>query len=238
MRLISIGDNKGRNAMVGIESCSKKQQLPEYKLYGGNVLYKNQRVIKSTLETDGRTLFFQCADIFELADKICESDPDIDFKLEGMFPGKMHQVFLDNRNRITNDIHFDEMIYENDGTLREVRPFFKSENNIQNEDLPVKWSGLTIPVKEAMRRYVFTHHYQLFHTNGLTFDFLYRMAKELEEKKVMMFVGSGDKGTDPIVFQKGGKKYRGFMSGRICGNDAFYLFLHLTEIDLEDFVND
>ena len=238
MRLISIGDNKGRNAMVGIESCSKKQQLPEYKLYGGNVLYKNQRVIKSNLETDGKTLFFQCADIFELADKICDSDPDIDFKLEGMFPGKMHQVFLDDRNRITNDIHFDEMIYENDGTLREVRPFFKSENNIQNEDLPVRWSGLTIPVKEAMRRYVFTHHYQLFHTNGLTFDFLYGMAKELEEKKVMMFVGSGDKGTDPIVFRKGGKKYRGFMSGRICGNDAFYLFLHLTEIDLEDFVND
>ena len=237
MRLISIGDDKGRNAMVGIKSCSVRQPVPDYQLEGRKLLYKRQRVIKSTLETDGRTLFFKSQDIHELAEKICTEDPDIDFKIEGMFPGKMHQVYLDSHNNIANDVHFCEQIYENDGSLREVRPYAKTENNIQNGDLPVRWSGLTIPVKEAMRRYVFTHHYQLFHTNGLTFDFLFGMAKELEEKKIMMFMGSGENGTDPIVLQKGGKKYRGFMSGR-TGKDSFYLYLHLTEIDLEDFVHD
>ena len=235
MRLISIGDNKGRNAMVGIKSCKSAENIPQENLYSD---YGTKRVIKSTLETDGKNLFFQSQDIFDLAEKICTSDPDIDFITEGMFAGKMHQVYLDSHNRITNDIHFDEEIYETDGTLREVRPFCKTENNIQNEDLPVRWSGLTVPLKEALRRYVFTRHYQLFHTNGLTFDFLYEMAKELEEKKVMVFTGSGPDGTDPIVLQKGGKKYRGFMSGRTSGKDKFFLFLHLTEIDLEDFKND
>lgn len=236
MRLISIEDNKGRNALVGIRSCSYRQPKKvetEKTVFS----YLRQRVIKSTLVTDGKTLLMECNDMHELAEKIRDGDPEIDLQLEGMFPGKMHQIYVDDNNRLTNDIHFEEEIYENDGTLREVRPYEKTENNIQNENLPVRWSGLAVPLNEAMHRYVFTHHYQLFHTNGLTFDFLQSMAKELDDKKIMMFAGSGESGTDPIVFSKGGKKYRGFLSGS-AGPNSYILLLHLTEIDLEDFIND
>ena len=60
-------------------------------------------------------------------------------------------------------------------------------------------------------------------------------AKELSEKKIAMFVGAGSGGTDPIVLMKGGKKYRGFMTGEVEIEGRYKLLLHLTEIDLEDF---
>ena len=52
----------------------------------------------------------------------------------------------------------------------------------------------------------------------------------------MMFIGGGAGGSDPIVLMKGGKKYRGFMSGEIAYNNTSYkLLIHLTDIDLEDY---
>ena len=61
------------------------------------------------------------------------------------------------------------------------------------------------------------------------------MAKELEEKKLAMFVGAGAQGTDPIVLIKGGKKYRGFMTGQTEKEGRYKLLIHLTEIDLENY---
>ena len=52
----------------------------------------------------------------------------------------------------------------------------------------------------------------------------------------MMFIGGGAGGSDPIVLMKGGKKYRGFMSGEIAyDNTSYQLLIHLTDIDLEDY---
>ena len=92
-----------------------------------------------------------------------------------------------------------------------------------------------MPVYEAVRRYIFSQTYQLFHINGLTYSFLYNMAKELYQKQVVMFVGGGSKGSDPIVLRKGGKKYRGFMTGKTDSNGRYLLLIHLTEIDLENY---
>ena len=50
--------------------------------------------------------------------------------------------------------------------------------------------------------------YQIKHVNGLTFDFLFNIAKKLHEKQSFMMMGGG-KGSDPLVFNDGGKPYRG-----------------------------
>ena len=68
--------------------------------------------------------------------------------------------------------------------------------------------------------------------NGLTFDFLFELAKELHEKDSMMLVGTGEKGIGPLVFQDGGKTYRAFMEGRIKDN-KYILLLHLSNLELK-----
>ncbi len=231
MRLISIGDDKGKNAMVGIASYWKKQEKPKEEKK-----YASKRVIKATLKTDISTLEMESGyDDEVLFEKLLKEDPEIDLKEEGKFVDSLHYTYTTQKNELASDVRFEEQILSPEGTLMEQRMFNANESNIQNENMPVRWSGITIPVYEALRRYVFTHVYQLFHTNGLTYSFLYEMAKELEEKKLAMFVGAGAQGTDPIVLIKGGKKYRGFMTGQTEKEGRYKLLIHLTEIDLENY---
>jgi hypothetical protein len=231
MKLISIGDGKGKNAMVGIAPFYKKIEKKE------DTTAISHRIIKSTRKT--------CISaIEEAADNdsdivfgnLIGGDPEIDLQQEGRFCGKLHYIYADEKNELVSDVRFEEQIFNADGSLREQRAFNTTEANIQNETLPIRWTGVTIPVYEAVRRYVFCHTYQLFHTNGLTYSFLFELAKKLHDKREMMFIGGGSGGTDPIVLMKGGKKYRGFMSGKIgYSNTTYQLLIHLTEIDLEDY---
>lgn len=231
MRLISIGDNTGKNAMVGIstyfqKSIKKQEEKP----------YVSKRVIKTTLKTDISSLEKESGyDREKLFENLLHGNPEIDLNEEGKFTPPLHYTYATSKNELAPSVHFDERIFNANGSLREQRPFNEAEQNIQNETMPVRWSGITIPVYEALRRYVFVHTYQLFHTNGLTYSFLYEMAKELSEKKIAMFIGAGIGGTEPIVLMKGGKKYRGFMTGEIESEGRYKLLIHLTEIDLEDF---
>lgn len=229
MKLISIGDGKGKNAMVGIAPFFQKPEKVEDEK---NI---SHRIIKTTLKTHISTLQEQAQNDTELLFKnLIEGDPEIDLKEEGRFIEKLHYIYVNNKNELVSDVRFEEQIFNADGLLKEQRPFNATEANIQSESLPIRWTGITMPVYEAVRRYIFSQTYQLFHINGLTYSFLYNMAKELYQKQVVMFVGGGSKGSDPIVLRKGGKKYRGFMSGDIFLK-GYKLLIHLTDIDLEDY---
>ena len=85
----------------------------------------------------------------------------------------------------------------------------------------------------AFIKVVFVKKYQLHHVNGLTFEFLYDIAKQLEDEQSLMIVGAGKNGKDPLVFQDGGKKYRGFLEGRTQGK-KYLLVLHLSNLELKD----
>ena len=63
----------------------------------------------------------------------------------------------------------------------------------------------------SCQKICFFKHYQIRHINGLTFDFLFDIAKELSDKKVLMFVGAGEKGNEPLILNRGGIPYRGFL---------------------------
>jgi hypothetical protein len=231
LKLISIGDGKGKNAMVGIAPYYKKIKKEER----DNVI--SHRIIKSTLKTHFSTIEKNTQnDNDELFTNLVYSDPEVDLQEEGRFVKNLHYTFVNEKNELVSDVRFEEEIFYADGSQRERRNFNPSEANIQNENLPIRWTGVTIPVYQAMRRYIFSHTYQLFHTNGLTYSFLFDLASRLHEKKEMMFIGGGVGGSEPIVLMKGGKKYRGFMSGHIAYNNSSYkLLIHLTDIDLEDY---
>ena len=231
MRMISIGDDKGRNAMVGIASYFTKEAEPAKEKD-----YDSKRIIKTTLKTDITTLEKESDnDSEKLFERLLQGNPEIDLEEEGKFAETLHYTYATKQNELASGVSFEDRIFYADGSLKEKHAFNPSEQNIQNENLPVRWSGITISLYEALRRYVFAHTYQLFHTNGLTYSFLYEMAKELDEKKIAMFIGGGPKGTDPIVLMKGGKKYRGFMTGELKTQGRYKLLIHLTEIDLEDY---
>ncbi|MCD8186703.1 MAG: hypothetical protein LUD68_09790 [Rikenellaceae bacterium] len=83
-----------------------------------------------------------------------------------------------------------------------------------------------------IRQFVFTRSYQIRHINGATFDFLYNMAQELDEKDALVLVGAGEKGNDPLLLFRGGQPYRAFLEGRVF-HDRYVLILHLTDIELK-----
>jgi hypothetical protein len=82
-----------------------------------------------------------------------------------------------------------------------------------------------------MRQYALTRAYQVMHTNALEFDFLYGIAAHLDEDAAMAQVGSGRRGVGPLIFERNGSKYRGFLDGRVQG-DAMRLVLYLAAFEL------
>lgn len=178
MKLISIGDGRGKNAMVGIAPYYRKIEKEE------KSTAISHRIIKTSLKTNISALEEEAeGDDDMLFQNLIKSDPEIDLKEEGRFTGKLHYTYADEKNELVSNVRFQEQIFYSDGKLRKQRTFNTTEANIQNETLPIRWTGVTIPVYEAMRRYIFTHTYQLFHTNGLTYSFLFDLAKQLHEKK-------------------------------------------------------
>jgi hypothetical protein len=71
--------------------------------------------------------------------------------------------------------------------------------------------------------------------NGLTFDFLYDMAKELEEQDSFLLLAAGEKSNQPLVLQRPGAGYCGLLEGRTDG-DKYLLFLHLSNLELKSVV--
>ena len=126
-----------------------------------------------------------------------------------------------------------EHVFLADGTPKEVRPESTTTANIALEGVPLRWTGKLIPKVKAMRMFMFKKSYQVQHVNGLTFDFLYDMAKKLHEANAMMLLGAGAKGVEPLVMANGGTPYRAFLEGRVEG-DRYALILRLTNLELKE----
>jgi len=58
------------------------------------------------------------------------------------------------------------------------------------------------------------------------------MAKELAEGGELMLLGGGKSGKQPLVFRRGSTPYRGFLEGRVKG-DEYMLLLHLSNAELK-----
>jgi hypothetical protein len=58
------------------------------------------------------------------------------------------------------------------------------------------------------------------------------MAKELGESRSVMLLGTGEKGTGPLVFQANGRPYRGFLEGQVQGT-SYRLTLLLSDMELK-----
>ena len=112
----------------------------------------------------------------------------------------------------------------NNNYVKEQKPIYL-QSNINEENI-VKWTGKFIPKVKLYNKVILSSKYQIKHVNGLTFDFLFNIAKLLHEKESFMIMGGG-KGDEPLVFNDGGKPYRSFLEGRIK-DKSYCLILHLS----------
>ena len=227
MRGINIANEKKRDALVAFEARGKKPKIALV-LPNGEAK-RNVRFVKSLTGYDD--LLKTHGDPVAVGRAIMEGDPDMDLETAGKILGKTNKLYKTGRGEIAYSVNLVEVLRRPDGTERERRDLSKNPANIASE-IPLQWTGRKFKREEALRKFVFTKSYQLFHTNGLTYDFLYEMAKKLHEEDALMFIGAGKKGNEPIVVAAGGDPYRGFLEGRVQG-EKYLLVLHLTNLELK-----
>jgi hypothetical protein len=228
-RYINLADEKGRNAEVIFSGITKKPLVKMITPDGKDT--HTQKVLKGKAENSYEGLMLQFKDDEHIADAIIKNDADIDLEMTGRFLEETNKIYIDKQLKPVSKISKKEIVYNPDGTQKEERAVKESIANILSEN-PVKPNGKLFSKKEMSRKLVFAKKYQISHVNGLTFDFLFEMAKMLHEKESIIMLGGGVKGNEPLVFQDGGKSYRAFLEGRVKDN-SYLLLLHLSNLELK-----
>ncbi|NNE68500.1 MAG: hypothetical protein HKN33_18175 [Pyrinomonadaceae bacterium] len=222
---INLANKKKRDAQVSIETVGRQRNV-KYIDEDGKLTH-NVRLLKSTVHQQGLTDAYE---LDELADDIVKDDPEIDVEAFGRYLTETSRVYTNN-NKIVFHVKEEEVSIDTEGEEKDRKPREVKFQNV-NTDVPIPWTGRLIKKKDAVRKFVFTDTKQIIHTNGLTWDFLFEIAKELHDKESLMLVGGGKKGNEPLIFQRGGKGFRGFLEGRIDG-DSYCLLLHLSNLELK-----
>ncbi len=230
MRSINLTDDLTRDSHVAFEPVTRERDA--FFGFENGKKATSVKVIKTTFNSDFQSLL-ALADRggAEIEDLLIDGDPEIDFDYTGKISSRTKTVYVDDQERIAYSLKFKEVRYDPAGAETRREDLRPEPANIS--DLPLTWTGHLTPIDKAIRKYVFTKIYQLRHVNGLTYDFLYRLASQLEEKKAMALIGAGKNGRKPLRFSRGGPGYRGFLHG-VTRGDAYRLTLHLTNLELKD----
>ncbi len=171
------------------------------------------------------------------ASQLMEGNPELDLQTAGRMMRDATAVYLDptaSTPTIATDFKDVEIVYSTDGQEKERRSrVFRTANVDTTAPLKIV---RRMPTKECLSRFVFRGMQQLVHTDGLTFDFLFGLAKSLQESQSMALVGAGPKGAGPLVLRDGGTPFRAFLYGEVegSGEDAKYrLLLLLSDQELK-----
>lgn len=225
---INISNQKNRDAVVAAEALNPKREI-RYTDQKGR-LVSTRKLLKTDVLHDLPELLAKKKKIEKVADALIKDDPEIDIESFGMTLTDMARVYVTKKG-IIHLVEEIEVIYNPDGTERDRRPRKKEQQNM-NGEFPMRWTGKFIKKEEAAHKFVFTNKKQLVHINGLTFDFLYEMAKDLDEKNALLLIRGGEKGNEPLVMNRGGKPYNAFLEGRVK-DDSYCLILHLSNMELK-----
>src|SRR5204863_1858614 len=128
------------------------------------------------------------------AAQLMEGDPELDLQTAGRLMRDATAVYLDpsaGQPSIATDFKEVEVVYTTDGQEKERRArVFRTANVDTTAPLKIV---RRLPIAECLTKFVFRSMQQLAHTDGLTFDFLFGLAKSLQDSKTMALVGAGPK---------------------------------------------
>ena len=226
---INLSNSAKRDAVVGLESIAIPVRVRWIDGKGRSV--KSVRLMKSTSEFQIDQLTESVGGIENVSQALIDGDPEVDMEMAGSFVSGTSRVYVDQEGQVAHRVEEIEVVRDPEGKEVERRPRRILLQNVC-EDSPLVWSGKTIPKDEAIRKFVFAGKMQLSHINGLTYDFLFSMAKELHDKDALLLLGAGPKSNQPLVLRRGTTPYRGFLEGRIEG-DKYCLLLHLSNLELK-----
>ena len=241
IRYIKLANDKKRDAEITFRSLNPKPAVT-MALESGEAI-SNKRAVKGTSDTSIKTLMgkydekpkegvdFEMQLAARLSEDLVNSDPEIDLELTGKFIDDVSRVYINEDEKPVFRVKKVEKIFSPKAELKEEREPKYNESNIAGESI-VSWTGKLMPKSKVYNKLVFNKKYQLKHVNGLTYDFLFDMAKQLADKDALMMLGGGASGKEPLVMNDGGKPYRAFLEGRIKG-DKYCLILHLTDQELK-----
>ena len=234
IRKIHITNNKARNTFInfkGFVPVSKAKKVDQ-----NNRPITNKKIIKGIAETSFEYLNKKYENLEEMASAIIESDPEINIEITGKFLDTSQKVYINENLQVVYKVNKTEKVFDSKGQLKEERALRILESNVTDEE-PLKWSGKYFPIEKTFNKFVFIRTYQLVHDSGLTYDFLYEMAQVLEEKKSFLLLGSGKRGTEPVIFQDGGQSFRVFLEGRTQDKE-YMLLMHLSNLELKPLNDD
>lgn len=229
MPQLNLCNEAGRDAAVSMDSVMMPLRVRWVDEKGRQA--RNIRILKSTLNQDIDALKKSADGIGNVAQSIIDSDPDVDLEVAGSFLNMTSRVYINTEAEIVHRVNQFEVVKNPDGSERERRVLERTQQNVTSE-MPLRWSGVYLKRSEVVRKFVFGNKLQLTHINGLTYDFLLAMAKELESRDSMLLVGGGAKSKDPLILRRGSVPYRGFLEGRTKG-DSYLLLLHLSNLELK-----
>lgn len=229
MGRINLSNSKQRDAVVGTRSVSSGLKVRWLDDKGRQA--QNARILKAPLSHDFDALLATSGgDPVRLGDALVSGDPEVDLERTGSILRDTARVYIDPDQKIVHAAAVFDVLKNPDGSVKDRRPHKPAQPNVAGET-PLRWSGKLMKKSEVWNKFVFAAKLQVVHINGLTYDFLYEMARELELKESLLLVGAGPKSNLPLVFHRGGTPYRGFLEGRTQG-ESYCLILHLSNLEL------
>lgn len=228
LRKLHISNSAGRNAIIVASSKSAEKDIiigkagkpAEFRRY---IAAGRQSLHEELISKLGRE---------DYAADLLESDPEIDFELVGKTIDLTQSLLLDSTGQpLTSSPKAVEITLDPSGQEVSRRDPVETASTV-NDALPVRWVGKKIPKSDLVRKFAIKRTMQLRHIDGVTFDFLFGMAEELEKEKVVVLLGAGEDGKQPLILQLNGTPYRGFLEGRVKDKE-YILLLHLSNMELK-----
>jgi hypothetical protein len=232
MLSINLTNSKGRDAMVALRHVSSTLKVRW--LDGKGRPATNMRILRAPLEFELQALLRRLSGpdpMSRLAEALIAGDPEVDLEHTGCFLSDTSTVYVDPDQKAVSAVKLWDILRNPDGSQRDRRLHQAQEQNVATTT-PLPFSGKLMKKSEIWNRFVFVAKLQVCHSNGLTYDFLYQIARDLELQDSLLFVGAGPKGNQPLIFKRGGTPYRGFLEGRTRG-DGYCLILHLANLELK-----
>ena len=227
MKRIKITNALGRDGSVQFGALAKEPPVTTG-IPGHQVSFR--RYLASTEACRHSVLKEQFGE--DYAQKLLNDDPEVDIEHVGRLIEETNVVYLNAKGEFLHSPpNVIEIITAADGAEKERRKPVDIASNVDGE-YPLRWSGRKFPIRDAVRRFAFRRSIQLSHVDGVTYDFLFSMASELAKENVLMLIGAGPKGLDPLIFQANGRPSRGFLQGMIDGQ-KYRLLLHLSDMELK-----
>jgi hypothetical protein len=216
----------------GITPISKAQKVDPL----GKIII-NKKIIKGVSNNTFEGLLPTYKDdLIKMGEDLIVNDPEINIEITGKFLGPSPRVYINENLNVVYRVNKLEKVFDPKGELIKERNLKHLESNVTGEE-PLKWSGKYFKIDKTFNKFVFVRTYQLLHDSGLTYDFLYDIAKDLESQNSFLLLGSGSKGIGPAVFQENGQAYRIFLEGR-TQNDKYMLLMHLSNLEFKSLNNE